>query len=347
MSLIQSSISRNRETAKILLGDVSEPKSFDSLAAGLNFYSMHSNQKKSKEWAIEWVEKNDETLASKLHSVNSSYFSNRGFVCRLLEKGLEIDQKDQDKLIPFFNNLVVEKSERIVDESVPTQAPMKTKLATAHSVNLAMQNLDAAIDAAIDGELIVYPYLGTNKAELLSVEKYITRTLQEFVDCKDGYPGRIIAVLKPLLKKTLAEVQTLLCKLDRSKTKKIIKEKNPAQMIKKVKYRLEDTELGLKSILLKSIVGKKQCWAFDTESRMLSLYVASAPEGFVFTGTTIQNLDLSKSVRKIVRKPLEFFSSIKKPITAADINTAYNEIRAKELPVRTGQTNEHIIFLTV
>ena len=99
---------------------------------------------------------------------------------------------------------------------------------------------------------------------------------------------------------------------------------------------------------LVSTVGAKKLYAYDHKLRLLMMFVSSDSAGIMFSGTTIKNYDVKKSVRKTVRKPETLFAQIEKDGGGiAAYNKAFTSLTTTEAPVLSGRTNDSMIFLKV
>lgn len=98
-----------------------------------------------------------------------------------------------------------------------------------------------------------------------------------------------------------AEGQVPAIKVSRKPRKK--KAKPVSAVVAKIKYKAEDTDLGIKSIKPTSIVGSSQLWVYNTKYRTLTVYNAMGPSGLSMKGTTITGFDEKLSLTKKLRAP--------------------------------------------
>tara|TARA_B100001287_G_scaffold204343_1_gene173569 strand:+ start:492 stop:1646 length:1155 start_codon:yes stop_codon:yes gene_type:complete len=87
-------------------------------------------------------------------------------------------------------------------------------------------------------------------------------------------------------------------------------------IIKKLKYQVNDSELGIASIHPTEIVNANEVWVYNTKTRKLGVYHASSKDprgigrdGLTVKGTTIQEFDPELSLQKTLRKPKEQISN--------------------------------------
>ena len=83
-------------------------------------------------------------------------------------------------------------------------------------------------------------------------------------------------------------------------------------IIKKLKFQINDSELGIASIHPTEIVHANELWVYNTKTRKLGVYHAKnkdprgmGRDGLMVKGTTIQDFCEDSSVQKTLRKPKE------------------------------------------
>lgn len=78
------------------------------------------------------------------------------------------------------------------------------------------------------------------------------------------------------------------------------------RLISKLKFQINDSELGLASINPIEIIDATEVWVYNTKTRKLGIYkVGGLSTGMTVKGTSIQDFDSAKSVQKTLRKPAE------------------------------------------
>jgi len=89
-------------------------------------------------------------------------------------------------------------------------------------------------------------------------------------------------------------------------------------IIKKLKYQINDSELGIASIHPTDIVNANEIWVYNTKTRKLGVYHAISKDpknlarpgsGLMVKGTTILDYDKETSLQKTLRKPKEQISN--------------------------------------
>ena len=120
----------------------------------------------------------------------------------------------------------------------------------------------------------------------------------------------------------------------------------PSKIVAKVKYKVEDTDLKLKSISPVDIVGAKELYVYNTKTRKLGRYVVDEFIGELSVkGTTIVGFAPSNSIQKTLRKPidqLKEFMSASKPNTRKFLDT----VKTVDIKLN-GRLNEETLLLKV
>lgn len=131
----------------------------------------------------------------------------------------------------------------------------------------------------------------------------------------------------------------------KNKTRKVRKArpKSPEQIVKGIKYLKKDVGTGIESIDPTKIVGSSVLWVYNIKYKKLAKYVSLPGQTLSLKGTTIQNMDETKSVSKTLRKP-----EIDLPIFANDaknmIETKFSTIKAKS-NVPNGRINKDTLLI--
>jgi hypothetical protein len=124
------------------------------------------------------------------------------------------------------------------------------------------------------------------------------------------------------------------------------KKKKPVsqdKLVAKVKYRKDDTALGLVSLPPVQMLGAKEIWLYNTKSRKLSHY--RAMDNMV--GITVKNSSLQEfsadSVEKTLRRPAEQLADFKKA-SKVKLRTFLQDIKAVDTNCNGRITEHHIIL---
>lgn len=166
-------------------------------------------------------------------------------------------------------------------------------------------------------------------------------------DLNEGYSH----YSKPELKKALMFYVNLLtacamtqevAKVERAPRKK--KAVSQDKIVAKLKYKKEDSALGIVSLSPVQIVGAKELWVYNTKTRKLAQYKASDASGLTVKGTGLLNYT-TDSVEKTVRKPAETLADFKKA-SKVKLRTFMKELSTVDIPCG-GKLNEHHVILRI
>jgi hypothetical protein len=154
---------------------------------------------------------------------------------------------------------------------------------------------------------------------------------------------------KPQLKRYLALLQSIVDGCEQAKKivrkPRVRKAKPAGEIVKRMKFKKEDTELGIKSVTAASIVGATELWVYNTKYRKLQVYKAVEGSSLTVKGTSVLNYDTALSSSKTLRKPKEqltpMLTMTKRPMAAA-----YKAIKCKEATPNGRINEECILFRT-
>lgn len=316
-----------------------------NMIKALNYYSYRHDAAKSREWALLWILEHQPDLHKTLLKARDFDFENRGFICRMMELGYCLSEKQELQHHQFFIKL----ANKIVANTKtddPIQTP-KIEIKKPVSTNGFLCVLDNAIQDMLEGK----PYeikATNNRAELSQLINHCEQNLQEIRDNSDGYIPQTARKLKTIFTeyKDYAEksLAALMSHATRMKAPVKATAINPAKMCKLVKYAKAFPELKLRSIAPTGIIGGKKLYVYDTVTRRLRSYINNADAGFMFSGTSLRNFDPIKSTAKTVRNPEAFFAQFVDGIMISDLHKAYKALTTTESPV-SGRFNENLILL--
>ncbi len=315
---------------------------------GLNYYAYTHDIAKSREWALKWVKEQKPELYSVLTKAKDFDFENRGFVCRMIERGFCLTEKQELQHSHFFTKLAEKlvsikqdsKSKLIVAVETKTTKPI-------NKINQCLIILDGAIQDMLEGK--TYEIRATdNKVELKELIEYCNSSLQETRDNAEYYLALTLKKLRIIYTEyrdyATKALIALTSQTTRMKAPVKVSAINPAKMTKDVKYLKSFNALNLVGIPPTSVVGGKKLYAYDIIARKLRSYVSNADAGFMFSGSSLRNFDPVKSTVKTIRNPEAFFSRFKDGIMISDLNRVYKELTTTEYAC-TGRLNENIILL--
>lgn len=130
------------------------------------------------------------------------------------------------------------------------------------------------------------------------------------------------------------------------------KSRSKEKIVEKLKYQVNDGQLGIVSVTPTDIVYANEVWIYNTKTRKVGVYIAEIQDpkglkregaGVTVKGTTIIGFDEKKSVQKTLRKPPEQINNWTGK-AKTKYHKAFDEI--KTTPVKlNGRLNDTTIIL--
>jgi hypothetical protein len=177
----------------------------------------------------------------------------------------------------------------------------------------------------------------------------------EIVSAVEGKDKELIEIYsnftKPELKKLDLFYKNLLKSCDMmqevAKVERAPRKKKPIshdKLVSKIKYKKEDSSLGIVSLNPVQIVGSKEVWLYNTKTRKLAQYKAIDERGLSVKGASLLNYS-SDSAEKTVRKPAETLADFKKA-SKVKLRTFMKDLSTIDIPCG-GKLNEHHVILRI
>ena len=131
-------------------------------------------------------------------------------------------------------------------------------------------------------------------------------------------------------------------KVERAPRKK--KPVSQEKLVSKLKYKKEDSSLGIVSLNPVEIVGSKELWVYNTKTRKIAQYKALDERGLNVKGASLLNYS-TDSAEKTVRKPVETLAEFKKA-SKVKLRTFLKDLSTVDIPAQ-GKLNENHIILRI
>jgi len=131
-------------------------------------------------------------------------------------------------------------------------------------------------------------------------------------------------------------------KVERTPRKK--KPVSQEKLVARLKYKKEDSSVGIVSLSPVQIPGSKEVWLYNVKTRKLSHYKALDESGITVKGASLINYS-SDSVEKTLRKPAEALAAFKKS-TKVKLRTFLADLSTIDVACN-GKVNEHHIILRI
>jgi len=288
-------------------------------AAFYNWYNYYYSNEDAKNFAIAYLKliKFNKTKIKKISNAPADKLRHVGFMCRSLMQGSVLPKRMQDSLWKKVNDIAAttEAAEEVVEE-------VKV-VSIKERVNNKAESLIANIEDLLDeyyttGKTYDFTkWFRDNAIKPQIAQKiadYYRPLYSEIFDAYNGKDKQLVEGYsqwkKTKLKHYLQYMKDLISAAEQfsqivKQTRKPRKKKvKPAsQIVSKVVFKAEDTELNIKSVQPTEIVGSQQLWTFNTKYRTLTVYNAMGPSGLSVKGTTLTGFDDKTSIVKTLRKP--------------------------------------------
>lgn len=333
-----------------------------SVPRALSWYANQLSPKESKKFTLDYLKANkfDKDLIEKISSVSEDRFLNLGFVCRMIQRGAELDRKDW--ILKRISNLV-----KLVDEpQVVSQFAKKEETFTIQDrifeqCSLYISEIDGFVDQWIKTKKSVefspYDWLISNmvkavhakqiaehykplKEELLSA---YNKTDEQLVEGYSLFKKTELRGFVEFISTIIDDCEKLInnAKVTRKPKKK--KAIPAAKKVSKVKFKKEDTEYKVVSINPVDIIGASQLWIFNTKTKKLGIYMCIDGSGLSVKGSSIEGFDEHLSIQKTLRKPLDILPTVTKA-KKTELKKIMGSINGKEFSLN-GRINSDTILL--
>lgn len=334
-------------------------KSYASqLNLALNWYANEADSKQRKAWTVSYFKKLKQTsIADHLSELPDWDFHSLGVLVRMKSRGCFLSDKEE--------KYIETRVEELMSKALPKKQVVVQKAAVVVSIQDRILEKAREIGGEIDGQIDEFVESGCPASYKIAIRglsapvakqiadfyKPVLAELQETIEGDDeqlveGYSN----FTKPQLKRFASLVESIINNCEQAK--KVVvrkprarKQKPAGEIVKNLKYKKEDSELGLKSVSAPSIVGASEVWVFNTKYRKLQVYRAVDGGLLTVKGTSILNYDTSTSGSKTLRKPIEQLKPML-DMTKRPFNAAYKAIKCKEA-TPNGRVNEDCILLKV
>lgn len=342
--------------------ETTEAKVFECL----RHYSYFYDHKDGAKWALVWVKKN-------MSKADATHFAlaedwrvspTLGALCKMMTNGAVFDDKRMTWIHKKIDEVIVagknkEAASNVVvgnftRRSIQDIVKEKTSdfIGEIEEVidswfdgvwldieNYSVYNELKKIDAAYNSAKAVVDYYKPLHDELTEL---ITKKTPDLVEGYEKMPLKTRKEYLKLVTVIITDAEKYMASkkaVRKPRTKKTV---SAAQQTLKVAYLKDSAEFKLTSIDPTSIIGASEVYLFNSKYRTLTRLVSSSREGFAIKGTTIQNLDIEASDKKILRKPEEFFATA--GVTKLKLAKAFVEAKTKSSEANGRLNGETLIY---
>jgi hypothetical protein len=333
------------------------------LTRALSWYSNQLSEKESKKYTLDYVKSNkySKEIIDGISSASDSLFKNLGFVCRIMQRGAELDKSD------WVNYRIKEildfKLEDVVDSQVvPSKLDRTIQDRVFDQTTQYINDIEEHVDNFIKNktsDFKCYDWLVANSIKpiyLKHIQDHYNPLIEELTLTINKQDEQLIESYSHWSKKELNSYLSFITSIIKDcenfgsnvKTVRKVKKKKVITLDKKVakvQYKKEDNEYKLASIAPTEIIGAMELWVFNTKYKKLGHYKAIDDSGFGIKGTTLLGYDETFSIQKTLRKPLEILTDFKKA-KKPELKKFMANIKCKEAPLN-GRINSDTILLKV
>ena len=191
------------------------------------------------------------------------------------------------------------------------------------------------------------------------IRGWIQNKLDELLAVKNKTDPELVegySTLKKInLNGTISNLQGLLSSIEVVKTNarnlasanrkpRVKKEISSQKLVSQLKYKPQDTELGITSVSPESIIGSKTIFLFNPKYNSFTVLNSSEDEGFSVKGTTIVGINETLSSTRKLRKPVETIKFVLSTSARTKIDNHLKTLTTKSYPAN-GRMNENTIIL--
>ena len=360
---------------RLIEGQEERDKAFDSCEY---FARTEISSKKKAEAARKWI-KNDSgwskdeikiILANPDWAFSSSsaffIYSKIGYIA---ESTMNYTLKRKEEWLRRGAECLKEKEEKAAEKKSKPVISIQDRMKM--QINDICAEFEYFIDLLIDGEktvkqfdpykmLISYlPEIKGPHAKLIKedFEKQF-KEAQEVKAWKDDDIKEAYAHMDAKMRKAFVEVfekintacDTIIQTKATTRKARKPKARSKETIVKKMKFQVNDSDLGIASIHPTEVVNANELWVYNTKTRKVGVYHARnkdprgmGRDGLTVKGTTIQDFDEDQSIQKTLRKPAE---QIQNWTGKAKTKFAKAFEEVKTTPIKlNGRMNDNTIIL--
>ncbi len=322
------------------------------------------------------------TFLDRIKDMNENRFTTIGKYAYLLNHGCDIPDDIMAGLMPALEKVINEEEARntileaqAARESKKDSSSNEVPQITKSVVSIQERIRDKAKEVASEMEGWIDEFTMCKTSPVKTVDDFInlfkssdlkaphtkciqeifTRRADEISSAVEGKDKELVEAYSNFTKPELKKLDLLhrnilnacgmmqeVAKVERAPRKK--KPVSTEKVVSKLKYKKEDSSLGIVSLNPTQIIGAKEVWCYNTKTRKLSQYKAADTSGLGVKGASLLNYS-SDSAEKTLRKPAEALADFKKA-TKVKLRTFLKDLTTVDIPC-SGKLNEHHVILRI
>jgi hypothetical protein len=329
-----------------------------ALSRAFNFYNQDKDKKDARLYLKTYIK--HKGMAVDIDSVSdSNIILTYGWLSRIVLNGNTLLERHNEDLDSYITNLSTTKQViKVVVDKTPRPSVrdyMQDKIAEV------IGDLEGHVDAFLkEGkEFDLYNYLQANsipKPYCKDIDEWARKRGTEFTevykttdkDTKDGYSNisrRQQANLVKMFGAFIVDLEKYTQFKKANRKPRVTKAKPPAVQVARIKFKKEDTELGIKSVNPSEMVGASQVWVYNVKYKRLAAYRSDSVQGIQVKGSTLQNYDPDMSECRSIRRP-EAFLKVLLDASKVKLRKLLSDLTTKGYDV-TGRINDECIIVRV
>ena len=329
-----------------------------ALSRAFNFYNQDNGKKEARLYLKTYIKHSG--LGVNIDNVSDSdIILTYGWLARMVLNGNMLLPRHLEDLDSYINTLSTTKEViKVLIEKTPrlsVQDYMQDKIAEV------IGELEGQVDEFLkDGkEFDLYNYMQANsipKPYCKDIDAWARKRGMEFTevyktadkDVKEGYSNisrRQQANLVKLFGSFIVDLEKYSQFKKANRKPRVTKVKPPVMQVARIKFKKEDTELGLKSVNPSEMVGASQVWVYNVKYKRLAAYRSDSVQGIQVKGSTLQNYDPDMSECRSIRRP-EAFLKVLLDASKVKLRKLLSDLTTKGYDV-TGRINDECIIVRV
>jgi len=329
-----------------------------ALSRAFNFYNQDKDKKDARLYLKTYIK--HKGIAVDIDGVSdSNIILTYGWLSRMVLNGNTLIERHNEDLDSYIINLSTTKQViKVVVDKTPRPSVrdyMQDKIAEV------IGDLEGQVDAFLkeEKEFDLYNYLQANsipKPYCKDIDEWARKRGIEFTevyktmdkDTKDGYSNisrRQQANLVKMFGAFIVDLEKYTQFKKANRKPRVTKAKPPAVQVARIKFKKEDTELGIKSVNPSEMVGASQVWVYNVKYKRLAAYRSDSVQGIQVKGSTLQNYDPDMSECRSIRRP-EAFLKVLLDASKVKLRKLLSDLTTKGYDV-TGRINDECIIVRV
>jgi hypothetical protein len=321
-------------------------------------------------------------LLERIKDVDENRFTTVGKYMYILNHGADIPEDVSPKLMSYLEKVIGVEEERIAtakkhQEFLENKTPADKNTGAIAKMVLSIQDRLREKAREVSGEVEgwIDDFCIDKKSSIKTVEDFVNlfktyelkaphmrhiqnifeRRITEITEAIEGKNKDLIEGYSNFTKPELKRFDTFYKNLFKAcgmmqevaKVERVPRKKKPVstdKLVSKIKYKKEDSSLGIVSLNPVQIISAKEVWLYNTKTRKLAQYKAIDERGLSVKGAGLLNYT-TDSVEKTIRKPAETLAEFKKA-SKVKLRTFMKDLTTVDIPCN-GKLNENHIILRI